>query len=79
MRHIILALMGILFSFATYAQKTGEELLINIDLGHTIQYQSTSDWTKTSFYQDKKRSLSNWRLAFHPKFPETELQSPLHH
>jgi hypothetical protein len=41
-----------------------------VELGHTIKYQSTADWVKTSFYQDKKKGVEI--LNYERKAVETE-------
>ena len=54
----IIVLAGILFSFLTYAQSNNtDNPLTTVEVGRIIQYQSSGDWIKTSFYQDKKRSI----------------------
>jgi len=55
--HYTLSFFSILLSFITYAQKTESNSSFDIELGNAIHYQSTSDWTKTSSYQDKKRGV----------------------
>lgn len=53
----IISLFAVLFSFVTYAQNNESNTTTSIELGHILVYQSTGDWTKTSFYQDKKRGV----------------------
>lgn len=52
-----LSLLGFIFSFVTYAQKAEPNVSFVVEVGNTLQYQSSAEWTKTTSYQDKKRSI----------------------
>ena len=60
----------IIFYCTAYSQDTDPVTTIPVELGRTIQYQSTADWVKTSFYQDKKKGVEI--LNYERKAVETE-------
>lgn len=70
MKKFLFIFSCILFYCTAYSQDAGPVATLPVELGRTIQYQSTADWVKTSFYQDKKKGVEI--LNYERKAVETE-------